>query len=197
MMTGIGDFFNSLRLVETTVLLQKTFGNYIHIAGTPMAGQTWLGLYHAFCNGIWFHPMGVVLYSAYLYLHKCTYKACAFHPGLILFHGLILGLSHYIDVIMIAMASQITSLTIVYSTVCSGADIKQHQSSASLAVVREIHRWPANSLHKGQVTRKMYLFDDVIMKIAWRFWTHICVTKETKAVFQNIYILHYERWDYP
>ena len=123
--------------------------------------------------------------SAYLYLHKCTYKACAFHPSLILFHGLILGLSHYIDVIMITMASQITSLTIVYSTVCSGADIKQHQGSALLAVVREIHRWPANSLHKGQITRKMFLFDDVIMKIAWRFWTHTCVTKETKPFFKT------------
>ena len=34
-----------------------------------------------------------------------------------------------------AMASQITSLTIVYSTVYSGADQSKHQSSASLAFV--------------------------------------------------------------
>ena len=32
-----------------------------------------------------------------------------------------------------AMASQITSLTIAYSTVYSGADLRKHQSSASLA----------------------------------------------------------------
>ena len=40
---------------------------------------------------------------------------------------------------------------------------KRHQSSASLAFVRGIHRRPANSPHKGPVTRKMFPFDDVIM----------------------------------
>ena len=69
----------------------------------------------------------------------------------------------YNNVIMSAMASQITNLTIVYSTVYSGADQRKHQSSASLAFVRGIHRWPMNSLHKGPVTRKMFPFDDVIM----------------------------------
>ena len=49
------------------------------------------------------------------------------------------------------MASQITSLTIVYSNVHSGADQRKHQSSASLAFVRGIHRWPVNSPHKGPV----------------------------------------------
>ena len=47
---------------------------------------------------------------------------------------------HYIDVIMTTMASQITSLTIVYSTVYSDADQRKHQSSASLAFVWGIHR---------------------------------------------------------
>ena len=47
------------------------------------------------------------------------------------------------------MASQITSLTSVYSTVYSGTDQRKHQSSASLAFLRGIHRWPANSPHKG------------------------------------------------
>ena len=61
------------------------------------------------------------------------------------------------------MATQITSLTIVYSTVYSGADRRKHQSSASLAFVREVRRWPVNSLHKWQVTRKMFPIDDVIM----------------------------------
>ena len=63
------------------------------------------------------------------------------------------------------MASQISSLTIVYSTVYSGADERKHQSSTSLAFVRGIHRWPVNSPHKGQVTRKMFPFDDVIRKV--------------------------------
>ena len=73
---------------------------------------------------------------------------------------------HYNDVIMGAMASQITSLTVIYSTVYSGADQRKHQSSASLAFVRGIHRWPANSPHKRPVTRKMFPFDDVFM-IPW------------------------------
>ena len=40
---------------------------------------------------------------------------------------------------------------------------KKHQSSASLAFVRGIHRGPVNSPHKGPVTRKMFPFHDVIM----------------------------------
>ena len=71
--------------------------------------------------------------------------------------------SHYSDVRMGSMASQITSLTIVYLTVYSGADQRKHQSSASLAFVRGIHRGPGNSPHKWQVTQKMFPFDDVIM----------------------------------
>ena len=39
-------------------------------------------------------------------------------------------------------ASQITSLTIVYSTVYSCAGQRKHQSSASLAFERGNHRWP-------------------------------------------------------
>ena len=100
----------------------------------------------------------------------------------------------WVDVIMGAMPSQITSLTIVYSTVYSGADQRKHQingwvkhggggcqdldqrkhqSSASLTFVRGIHRWPVNSPHKGPVTRKMFPFDDVIMTclvfdLVWR-----------------------------
>ena len=70
---------------------------------------------------------------------------------------------HYGDVIMDAIASQITSLTIVYSIVYSDADQRKHQSSASLAFVQRIHRGPVNSPHKWPVTRKMFPFDDVIM----------------------------------
>ena len=70
---------------------------------------------------------------------------------------------HYNDDIMSTMASQITSLTIVYSTVYSGIDHKKHQSSASLAFVRGIHRWPVNSPHKGPVMRKRFPFDNIIM----------------------------------
>ena len=67
---------------------------------------------------------------------------------------------HYNNVIMSAMASQITNLTIAYSTVYSSTDQRKHQSYASLAFVRIIH--------KGPVTRKMFPFDDVIMRVGWR-----------------------------
>ena len=61
---------------------------------------------------------------------------------------------HYRDVTMSAIASQITSLTIVCSTVYLGADKRKHQSSVSLAFVKGIHRRAVNSPHKGPVTRK-------------------------------------------
>ena len=72
---------------------------------------------------------------------------------------------HYGDVVMGTVASQITSLTIVYSTVYSGADQRKHQSSSSQAFVRGIHRGPVNSPHKWPVTRKMFPFNDVIMSL--------------------------------
>ena len=77
---------------------------------------------------------------------------------------------HYNDVIMGTIASQITSLTIVYSTVYSDADQRKHQSSASLAFVWGIRRGPVNSPHKWPVTRNMFPLDDVIM--AWKIFTH-------------------------
>ena len=71
---------------------------------------------------------------------------------------------HYSDVIMNAMTSQITGVSIVCSSVCSGADQREHQSSASLAFVRGVHRQSVDSPHKGPVTRKMFPYDDVIIK---------------------------------
>ena len=64
---------------------------------------------------------------------------------------------------MCTIASEITSLTVVYSTVYSDADQRKHQSSASLAFVRGINRRPVNSPHKWPITRKMFSFDDVII----------------------------------
>ena len=77
-------------------------------------------------------------------------------------------IGHYNDVIMGAIASQITSLTIVYSIVYSDADQRKHQSSASLVFVQGIHRGPVNSPHKWPVTRKMFPFHDVIMQWGYR-----------------------------
>ena len=84
---------------------------------------------------------------------------------------------HYSDVIMSATASQKTDASIVDATVCSGADQSKHQSSASLAFVWRIHRWPVNSPYKGPVTRKMFPFDHVIMhkrRGCW-YWGFMCL----------------------
>ena len=70
-------------------------------------------------------------------------------------------LIHYNDVIISMMASQITSLTIVYSTFFSGTDQRKTQSYALLAFVRGIHWWPVNFQHKGPVMRKMFPLDDI------------------------------------
>ena len=96
-----------------------------------------------------------------------------------------------------AIGSQITSLTIVYLTAYSDADQRKHQSSASLAFVRGIHRMPVNSPHKGPVTRKKFPFDDVIVLPVWYqavIWTnadllpidpreHISMKYDSKCIF--------------
>ena len=77
----------------------------------------------------------------------------------------IFPISHYGDVVISTIASQITSVSMVYSSVCSDADQRKHQSSASLAFVRGIHRWPVNSPHKGPVTRTCFQ----LMTSSWRW----------------------------
>ena len=89
------------------------------------------------------------------------------------------------------MASQITGVTIVCS-VCSEADERKHQSSASLAFVKGKHRWPVDAPHKGPVTRKMFPFDDVIiwsiikLEIATHFLFHpVLINNFTVVGFSN------------
>ena len=98
---------------------------------------------------------------------------------------------HYNDVIMSAMGSQITGLTFVYSTVYSGTYERKHQSSASLAFVRGIHRGPVNSLHKGSVTLKMFPLDDVIMIIttifSWIWIDIIMIIALSRVVVSSLY----------
>ena len=110
------------------------------------------------------------------HLKTVVYSVLHFQ-GLFYLHGLTLipawiNNFHYDDVIMTMLASQITSLTVVYSIVYSGVNQRKHQSSASLAFVREIHRGPVNFPHKWPVTRKMFPFDDVIM-IYYKMWDEI------------------------
>ena len=70
--------------------------------------------------------------------------------------------SHYSEVMMIAMSSQITGVMIVWPTVCASIDQRKHQRSALLAPGGEStsDRWIP---HKAPVTRILFSFDDVIM----------------------------------
>ena len=77
---------------------------------------------------------------------------------------------HYNDVIISAMASHIIGISIVYSTVCSSA--RRHWSLWGDFIG---DRWPANSMHKGLVTRKIFPFDNVVMltvSSGWKPWKH-------------------------
>ena len=127
-------------------------------------------------RGWWFETQPLSLWrhcNGFTYFLFAVFSVCA-HPQ---WRNMWL---HYSDVIMDPIASQITSLAIVYSIVYSDADQRKHQSSASLAFVQGIHRRPVNSPHKWPVPRKMSPFDDVIMTIymirlnsnivAWTKW---------------------------
>ena len=111
---------------------------------------------HASRNELYHH--GFVYTDGHCYLCRSNNAHCGIPTEEVLMSGPyhIEGESdaHYSDVIMTTIASQITSLTIVYSIVYSDADQRKHQSCASLAFVRRIHRWPVNSPHKRPVTRK-------------------------------------------
>ena len=101
---------------------------------------------------------------------------------------------HYNDVIMDAMTSHITSLTIVYSTVYTGADQRKHQSSA--------RHWlcagnsPVNSPHKWPVTQKMFPF----MTSSWHSWASVkwwmgqtrppfCVTQFVQPIRSTLVVM--------
>ena len=88
---------------------------------------------------------------------------------LLLYHWLLVD--RY-DVIRSTMASQTIGVSIVCSTVYFGED----QSSASLAFVGEIHRWPVDFPHQGPVTLKKFPFDDVIIFAGTRqiIWLSQC-----------------------
>ena len=83
-----------------------------------------------FCLVIqWNFPVGSNNVEFSIVIHPFADK-----PGYRLNHVSYILATHYSDVIMDTIASQITSLTIVYSTVYTDADQWKHQSSASLAL---------------------------------------------------------------
>ena len=75
--------------------------------------------------------------------------------------------SYYNNVIISAKAPQISGLMVIFSTVYSDADQRKYQSSASLAFVRGIHRWPVYDPQKKASNAEKFPFDDVIMIHSW------------------------------
>ena len=104
-------------------------------------------------------------------------------------------LFHYSDVIMGVMVSQITVILIVYSTVCSGADQRKHQSSTSLAFVRGNHWWQMNSLLKGPVMWKRFACEDTIMSVSkWSYQPQGFPFTETEMLSFWQYLPHWLHW---
>ena len=115
--------------------IKKTYWNIhkINFRGKPVILDNWPKLF-------------IVYYLIPLIFHRSDQ---------LLWYCSVLTWSHYSDVIINAMAPQITGVSIIFFVVCSGVDQK-HQSSASLAFMRGIHRWPLDSPHKEPVTRKCF-----------------------------------------
>ena len=91
---------------------------------------------------------------------------------------------HYNVDIMSAITSQITSLAIVYSIVNSGADERKHQSSASLAFVQEIHRWPVYGQFSIYFTIWNYFLMPLIFNLrCWGYSSCVVAHKERPEVF--------------
>ena len=120
--------------------------------------------------------------------HHCACRQDVLAPG---------RADHDDDVIMGAMASQITSLTIVYSTIYSDDDQRKHQSSASQAFVRGIHRGPVNSLHKWPVTRKMFPLDNVIMNADNTIFDTLYSTFKSSVILNSILLIKEEHSKWP
>ena len=99
---------------------------------------------------------------------------------------------HYYDVIMGAMAPQITSLTIVYSTVYSGADQIKHQSSASLVPAQMTSNAKNVSIWWRHHERANFVFDTLVWNnsAALRLWISIPAARRCKPLSQCYYTFH-------
>ena len=134
------EFFFAEMFCRNGSLHQSRFGMYI--IGSPFV----------FLGALWFVHFVHVITLKWLSEITSTLAEILYHRFITWLH---LGHTelfsiHYTDPIMGTMASQITSLTIVYSTVYSDADQRKYQSSTSLAFVWGIHHRPVNSHTNGQ-----------------------------------------------
>ena len=116
----------------------------------------------------------------YCYIHKSKHVIIHPYPNFTIAFVFRLGwiitshwmLLHYNDVIMSAMASQITSLTIVYSTVYSDADQGKHQHPRQWPLCRESGEFPAQMSSNAKS-----------VSISWR---HHVVIKQ--AHYESVYL---------
>ena len=103
------------------------------------------------------------------------------------------GVCHYSYVILGTMASQITSASIVYSTVSWGTDQRKHQSSASLASVRGIHRdlWiPAQKASNAENVSIWWRQHGCgFTRISWQgFWSISPISFSTRKGFRSVLV---------
>ena len=98
---------------------------------------------------------------------------------------------------MTTIASQITSLTVVYSVVYSGADQRKHQSSASLAFVWVIHRDRWIPRTKGQLRGKCFhLMTSSWHLVQWGGWgpgapsmsVHYVIKRRDNLMLWHVYL---------
>ena len=138
-----------ISIVRILILVRR----HLYIETVPWQGSYWHWSQHIMSDV----TMKMFPFDDVIMIHLCypgfgccqsdTWLAVCMHDA---------SVSHYTDVIMTTIASQITSLTVVYSTVYSDADQRKHHSSAPLAFVWGIHRDRWIPRTKGQLRGKCF-----------------------------------------
>ena len=124
-------------MVVSIMKISRSHGRLIFKMGTPTDGKTAFIFKRSPATKFSFSKWPCM---GCKYLTQTSYVIKSQHAANTVTNTCKTASVHYNDVIMGAMASQITGPTIVYSTVYSGADQRKYQSSASLAFVQGIHR---------------------------------------------------------
>ena len=107
-------------------------------------------------------------------------------------HYVTLRIHHYIGAIMTTMASQISSLTVVYSTVYSDANQRKHQSSASLAFHRTKGQLRVKCFHLMTSSCLGYLCraPNNVARITWSRWLNMQARRNFIANALELRLFH-------
>ena len=175
-MTTIASQITSLAIVYPTVYSDADHRKHQSSASLAFVWEIhrdrWIPRKKGQLRGKWFHLMTSSWVTWFLkpqlMINRIAYQWSDMHRSMTndVDAKYLFLLNHYSDVIMGTIASQITSLTIVYSTVYSDADHRKHQSSASLAFVWGIHRDRWIPRTKGQLRGKWFH----LMTSLWVTW---------------------------